>query len=101
MKGFIERLALLIHWIGFAVVVIAPVVGLWNVYIEYGEYTTGYSYLYPLSYPGFNDAQEAELFRERVVEILGATLAVVAFGGFLWALKWLISGNKSLLPWKS
>ena len=101
MKSFFERLALLIHWIGFVVIVGGVVVGLWFVYIEYGEYTTGYSYLYPLSYPGFNDAQEAELFRERVVELLVNTVVAVVIGLFFWVLKWLISGNKSLWPWKS
>ena len=34
-------------------------------------------------------------------ERLAQTAVGVAFGGFLWVLKWLISGNKSLWPWKS
>ena len=69
MKSFFERLALLIHWIGFAVVV--------------GGVAFGLFYL-------------ADIDRMRVYWI-----AVVACGGFSWALKWLISGNKSLWPWKS
>ena len=50
-----------------------------------------------------------------VVGIVGAALGLwfnnpdslfigalsIAFGFFLWVLKWLISGNKSFFPWKS
>ena len=85
MKGFIERLALLIHWIGFAVVVVGVAAGLVGLIVEWEYWMTGAgSFNWPVLMP-----------------YLAAMTGFVAFGGFSWALKWLISGNKSLFPWKS
>jgi len=71
MKGFIQRLALLIHWIVFVGVVGGVVAGLWiGTADSLGEGT----------------------------EVVW--LSVVS-GLIFWVLKWLISGNKSLWPWKS
>ena len=71
MKGFIQRLALLIHWIVFVGVVGGVVVGLW-----------------------IGTADSLDEGTEVV------WLSVVS-GLIFWVLKWLISGNKSLWPWKS
>ena len=77
MKGFIQRLALLIHWIGFALFVwgvLSAVLGLMILIVQ-----------------GLLVAEEP----------LNFGVVFIGFGLFLWVLKWLISGNKSLLPWKS
>ena len=71
MKGFIQRLALLIHWIVFVGVVGGVVVGLWI---------------------GTADS---------LSEGIEVVWISVVSGLIFWVLKWLISGNKSLWPWKS
>jgi len=77
MKGFIQRLALLIHWIGFALFVVGVLSAIDGLMI--------------LIVQGFSYAEEA-------FELAGGW---AGFGLFLWVLKWLITGNKSILPWKS
>ena len=67
MKGFIQRLTLLIHWIGFVIGIVGAALGLY-----------------------FNNPNS-----------LTVGALSVAFGFFLWVLKWLISGNKSIWPWQS
>ena len=74
MKGFIQRLALLIHWVGFLMLLGAPAA------ILSGRFKGDYN------------------FDERILEIVGAYIGL-AF--FFWVLKWLISGNKSIFPWQS
>ena len=77
MKGFIQRLALLIHWIGFAAFisgVLSAVLGLMILIVQ-----------------GFLVAQGP----------LAGGAGFIGFGLFLWVLKWLISGNKSFFPWRS
>ena len=105
MKGFIQRLALLIHWIGFVVIVGGVVVGLGGVlYQSILEFA-------PINPDGSLESDN-ELF-ERIVaygspsfgEVLLNYLVIgalgVGIGLFLWVLKWLISGNKSFFPWRS
>ena len=77
MKGFIQRFALVIHWIGFAAFVLGVL------YVVFG--------LMVLPVQGLLVAQQP----------LGGGAGFIGFGLFLWVLKWLISGNKSLFPWKS
>jgi hypothetical protein len=95
MKGFIERLAFLIHWIGFAVAVGGVALGLFNLIVEWEYWMTGGEglRLYQL--------RRYLPLEVRLMPILAAMTGYVAFGGFSWALKWLLSGNKSILPWKS
>ena len=77
MKGFIQRLALLIHWIGFA----AFISGVLSAFLG----------LMILIVQGLLVAEEP----------LGVAAGFIGFGLFLWVLKWLISGNKSFIPWRS
>ena len=74
MKGFIQRLALLIHWVGFlALLAVAAA-------ILSGGYAGDYDF----------DSD----FLVEVGGWIGAAF-------FFWVLKWLISGNKSIWPWQS
>jgi hypothetical protein len=76
MKGFIQRLALLIHWIGFALFVsgvLSAVLGLMILIVQ-------------------------GLLVAEVTLIIAAV--GIGYGLFLWVLKWLISGNKSFFPWR-
>jgi hypothetical protein len=77
MKGFIELLALLIHWIGFALFVVGVL----------------------LAFLGLITLID-RAFSLAVDQLLFAAL-FIGFGLFLWVLKWLTTGNKSILPWKS
>jgi hypothetical protein len=70
MKGFTERLTLLISWIGFLCFLVFVIYGLSGVITDSPD----------------------EL-------LLAAAAGGLAF--FFWGLKWLISGNKSLWPWRS
>ena len=74
MKGFILRLALLIHWFGFLMLLI-PLAAILS-----GDFRGDYNfYQYQL--------------------VMSGGFIVAAF--FSWVLKWLISGNKSIWPWQS
>ena len=105
MKGFIQRLALLIHWIGFGFFLFGVVIGLGGVlYQSILEFAS--------INPDGSSESDYERF-ERIVaygspsfgEVLLNYLAIgalgVGIGLFLWVLKWLTTGNKSILPWKS
>lgn len=73
MKGFILRLALLIHWFGFLALAYIP---FFIILILSGEAIAGEELLMGFAVP-----------------------PAIAF--FFWVLKWLISGNKSIFPWQS
>tara|TARA_Y100001934_G_scaffold182806_1_gene216127 strand:- start:44 stop:286 length:243 start_codon:yes stop_codon:yes gene_type:complete len=80
MKGFIQRLALLIHWVGFLALGYIPFLIIAAIYLLITD-------------PSFSVSFSAEL-------LVGfAAPPGIAF--FFWVLKWLISGNKSIFPWKS
>jgi len=103
MKGFIQRLALLIHWIGFGFFLFGVVIGLGGVL---------YQSILEFASPDGLSVSDNERFERAVAygspsfgEVLLNYLAIgavgVGIGLFLWVLQWLISGNKSLWPWKS
>ena len=82
MKGFIQRLALLIHWIGFALFVsgvLSAIFGLMILIVQ------------AFALPFLPGAEVA----------LAIAAGGIGYGLFLWVLKWLISGNKSFFPWRS
>ena len=84
MKDFIERLALLIHWIGFLCLVFFIV-----------------SFGLALTPNGGLPASEA---LEALFEVLlfeeGAFSAILWIGIAHWPIKWFITSNKAFFPWK-
>ena len=76
MKGFIQRLALLIHWFGFLIFLSLPIGVITNVIAV------------------FNGGIDLRVFLENLGSLVGMVF-------FFWVLKWLISGNKSIWPWQS
>ena len=84
MKGFIQRLALLIHWIGFLCLV---------VFI--------FLYGFGLSFTGADASEGLEILFEILLFEDGIFSAMVWLGIAHWPIKWLINGNKALFPWQS
>tara|TARA_B100000427_G_C15055764_1_gene397619 strand:+ start:282 stop:506 length:225 start_codon:yes stop_codon:yes gene_type:complete len=74
MKGFIQRLALLIHWVGFLALLFPPVA------ILSGGFEGDYNF---------------------DLDFLLVAGAYIPAAFFFWVLKWLIAGNKSIWPWQS
>ena len=85
MKGFIQRLALLFHWIGFLSLV--------GFIVLYG---------YGISPNGGVPAGEALEVLFEVLAFEAEAISMILWIGIThWPIKWLITGNKALFPWQS
>ena len=86
MKSFIQRLALLIHWIGFLCLV---------VFI--------FLYGFGLSFTGADASEGLAFVVESLLDFSRADEAdywFVLLATIHWPIKWMLTDNKSLFPWK-
>ena len=119
MKGFIQRLALLIHWIAFGSVIYGVLAFLFRIVgkepytlekIEAArglladpELETNSAYLTEQRQAAIATAQRMQAegaFDGLLFFSVQPLAAGLGFAVTLWILKWLISGNKSFFPWK-
>ena len=112
MKGFIQRLALLIHWIAFGSVIYGVLAFLFRIVgkepyaleiIEAARYVLAnprFQESNPEAYANALRMQAEGAFDGLLFFSVQPLAAGLGFAVTLWILKWLISGNKSFFPWK-